>query len=51
MNATPNIKLRVVESVKSLCSLDIGNFLDKNSNILIDINKLPSFSKFIGFKA
>ena len=42
--------LKTVESVKSLCNLDIGSFAERCSNKAFAIPKLPSaFSKSIGF--
>ena len=44
------IFLDTVESVKSLCNLDIGNLLARNINCELAIIKFPSaFSKSIGF--
>ena len=40
-NATPTLR-NTVESVKSRCNLEIGNFCDKNVKIEFAINKLPS---------
>jgi len=46
---TPMLR-SAVESVRSLCSLEIGNFDDKCSNRALAIPMLPSaFSKSIGF--
>ena len=48
-NATPMF-LETVESVKSLCNLEIGNLDEKNVNKAFANIKFPSaFSKSIGF--
>ena len=47
--ATPKF-LNIVESVRSLCKLDISNLVEKNWSKVLDKRKLPSpFSKSIGF--